>query len=167
LSEAEERDHIARAVQSLRQTVGEAPAGWYCRYGPSLNTRRLVVEHGGFLYDSDAYNDELPYYVAVHDRPHLVVPYTLTANDVNFPRGAIGTAVEFERLLRDALDLLRGEGRGRMMSVGMHARILGHPARAAGLARFLDYACGLRDVWICRRVDIARHWLSAHPPPAA
>ncbi|HTT80751.1 MAG TPA: polysaccharide deacetylase family protein [Stellaceae bacterium] len=168
LSEAEERDHIARAVASLGRTVGEAPSGWYCRYGPSLNTRRLVVEHGGFLYDSDAYNDELPYYLEVAGRPHLVVPYTLSVNDVKFPGGAIGTAADFERLLRDALDLLRAEGvrGGRMMSVGMHARILGHPARAAGLARFLDYACSLRDVWICRRVDIARHWLNVHPPPA-
>jgi allantoinase len=131
------------------------------------HTRRLVVEHGGLLYDSDAYNDELPYYVTVHGRPHLVVPYALTTNDVHFPRGTIGTAAAFEQLLRDALDLLRAEGRGRMMSVGMHARIVGHPARAAGLARFLDYARGLPDVWICRRADIARHWLSAHPPPVA
>jgi peptidoglycan/xylan/chitin deacetylase (PgdA/CDA1 family) len=171
LSEAEEREHIGRAVASLKRTVGEAPPGWYCRYGPSLNTRRLVVEHGGFLYDSDAYNDELPYYVAVAGKPHLVLPYTLAANDVKFQRGAgIGNGDDFERLLRDALDLLRAESPrrgGKMMSVGMHARVLGHPARAAGLARFLDYAARLPDVWICRRIDIARHWLATHPPPAA
>jgi len=165
LGEAEERDHIARAAASLRRTVGEAPAGWYCRYGPGENTRRLVVEHGGFLYDSDAYNDELPYYVAVGGTPHLVVPYTLATNDAQFSRGNLGTGSEFFGLLRDALDLLRGEERGRMMSVGMHARLLGHPMRAAGLARFLDYAAGLSGVWICRRVEIARHWWAVHPPP--
>ena len=164
LSEAEERDHIARAVASLRRTMGEAPAGWYCRYGPSVNTRRLVVEHGGFLYDSDAYNDELPYYVGVNGAPHMVVPYTLATNDVQFNRGNIATAEDFAGMLRDALDFLRAEGRGRMMSVGMHARLLGHPMRAAGLARFIDYAAGLPDVWICRRVEIARHWRSVHPP---
>jgi len=165
LSEAEEREHIARAVASLRTSMGEAPAGWYCRYGPSVNTRRLVVEHGGFLYDSDAYNDDVPYYVTVGGAPHLVVPYTLTNNDVKFHRGNIGTAQGFEALLRDALDMLRAEGMqgGKMMSVGMHARLLGHPSRAAGLARFLDYARGLPDVWICRRVEIARHWLATHP----
>ena len=167
LSEAEERDHIARAVASLRRTVGEAPAGWYCRYGPSVNTRRLLAEHGGFLYDSDAYNDELPYYVAVDGAPHLVVPYTLTNNDVHFNRGNLATAADFAAMLRDALDFLRGEGRGRMMSVGMHARLLGHPARAAGLARFLDYVRTLPDVWVCRRVEIARHWRAAHPPSAS
>jgi len=166
LSEAEERAQIARAVASLRASMGAAPAGWYCRYGPSVNTRRLVAEHGGFLYDSDAYNDELPYYVTVAGAPHLVVPYSLTNNDVKFHRGNIGNGDGFEALLRDALDLLRTEGRGgRMMSVGMHARLLGHPARAAGLARFLDHARALPDVWICRRVEIAQHWLATHPPP--
>ncbi len=165
LTEAEEREHIARAVASLRNTMGGPPAGWYCRYGPSVNTRRLLVEHGGFLYDSDAYNDDLPHYVAVKGVPHLVVPYTLINNDVKFHRGNIGTAADFELLLRDALDILRAEG-GKMMSVGMHARLLGHPARAAGLARFLDYARGLPDVWICPRVEIARHWLATHPPSA-
>ncbi len=164
LDEAEERDHIARAVASLRRTVGEAPAGWYCRYGPGVNTRRLLAEHGGFLYDSDAYNDELPYYVAVGGAPHLVLPYTLTNNDVHFARGNLATAADFTTMLRDALDFLRGEGRGRMMSVGMHARLLGHPARTAGLARFLDYVRTLSDVWVCRRVEIARHWLRVHPP---
>jgi allantoinase len=112
-----------------------------------------------------------PNYVAVVGKPHLVVPYTLAANDVKFQRGGgIGNGDDFERLLRDALDLLRAESPrrgGKMMSVGMHARVLGHPPRAAGLARFLDYAASLPDVWICRRIDIARHWLATHPPPAA
>jgi len=166
LTEAEERDHIARAVASLKQTIGAGPDGWYCRYGPSVNTRRLVVEHGGFLYDSDSYADELPYYLQVGEKPHLVVPYTLSTNDVKFHRGNIGTAPDFEQFLRDALDVLRTEGaqRPKMMSVGMHARLLGHPGRAAGLARFLDHVKSLPDVWVCRRVDIARHWLATHPP---
>lgn len=169
LSEAEERAQIARAVESLRRTIGAAPDGWYCRYGPSVNTRRLVAEHGGFLYDSDAYNDELPYYVTVNDAPHLVVPYTLATNDVKFDRGHIGTAASFAAFLQDSLDFLRTEGshRGKMMSVGMHARLLGHPGRAAGLARFLDYARSLPDVWICRRVEIAQHWRRVHPPEEA
>jgi peptidoglycan/xylan/chitin deacetylase (PgdA/CDA1 family) len=166
LSEEEERQHIAKAVESLRRTMGAGPAGWYCRYGPSVNTRRLVHEHGGFLYDSDTYNDELPYYVTVADKPHLVVPYALSTNDVKFVRGNIAVASDFTALLTDAFDQLYDEGAHapKMMSVGMHARLLGHPARARGLARFLDYAKGHSGVWICRRQDIARHWLAEHPP---
>jgi peptidoglycan/xylan/chitin deacetylase (PgdA/CDA1 family) len=169
LSEDEERRHIAMAVESLRRTMGAPPAGWYCRYGPSVSTRRLVHEHGGFLYDSDTYNDELPYYVSVDDRPHLVVPYSLSTNDVKFHRGNIGIAADFTAFLRDAFDQLHEEGvhTPKMMSVGMHARLLGHPARARGLARFLDYAQGHPDVWICRREEIARHWLSVHTPIVA
>jgi peptidoglycan/xylan/chitin deacetylase (PgdA/CDA1 family) len=168
LPEAEERRHIALAVDSLTRTMGAPPAGWYCRYGPSVNTRRLVAEHGGFLYDSDTYNDELPYYVTVADQPRLVVPYSLSTNDVKFGRGNIGTADDFVAFLRDAFDQLREEGERapKMMSVGMHARLLGHPARARGLAKFLDYARGHGDVWICRREAIARHWLATHPPVA-
>ncbi len=168
LSEDEERRQIARAVESLVRSMGSPPAGWYCRYGPSLNTRRLVHEHGGFLYDSDTYNDELPYYVTVSDQPHLVVPYTLSTNDVKFHRGNIGTASDFAAYLTDAFDQLYEEGARapKMMSVGMHARLLGHPARARGLARFLDYVRTRQDVWISRREDIARHWLATHPPAA-
>ena len=166
LPEDEERRQIARAVESLVRTMGGPPAGWYCRYGPSVNTRRLVHEHGGFLYDSDTYNDELPYYVRVAEQPHLVVPYTLSTNDVKFHRGNIGTAGDFAAYLTDAFDQLYEEGARspKMMSVGMHARLLGHPARARGLARFLDYVRTRQDVWICRREDIARHWRSVHPP---
>ncbi len=168
LSEDEERRHIAMAVASLRRTMGAAPAGWYCRYGPSVNTRRLLHEHGGFLYDSDAYNDELPYYVTVANQPHLVVPYGLTTNDVKFSRGNVATASQFSSFLQDSLDQLyeEGERTPKMMSVGMHARLLGHPARARGLARFLDYAQGHPGVWICRREDIARHWAAVHRPAA-
>jgi allantoinase len=110
LSESEEREQIARAVKSLAGTTGERPLGWYCRYGPSMNTRRLLVEHGGFLYDSDAYNDELPYWVNIAGTDHLVVPYGLTHNDVKFVRGGMVTGGQFFEFLRDAVDLLRREG---------------------------------------------------------
>jgi peptidoglycan/xylan/chitin deacetylase (PgdA/CDA1 family) len=132
-----------------------------------VNTRRLLVEEGGFLYDSDAYDDELPYWVGVGGRPHLVVPYTLVNNDTKFQNATIGTGREFFEYLRDAFDFLYREGRTspRMMSVGMHNRILGHPARAAGLERFLDHVARHGGVWITRRLDIARHWAAAHPPP--
>ena len=170
LSEAEERDHIRRAVASLRSTIGERPLGWYCRYAPSENTRRLLVEEGGFLYDSDAYNDELPYWTVVEDRPHLVVPYTLTNNDAKFMRGFWGTAEDYFIYLKDAFDMLHKEGKTapKMMTVGIHMRIAGHPGRAAGLERFLEYVAGFDDIWVCRRVDIAKHWIAEHPfQPAA
>jgi allantoinase len=165
LSEQEEREHIRRAVESLRRTVGDRPYGWYCRYGPSVNTRRLLVEEGGFLYDSDAYNDELPYWVRVAGKTHLVVPYTLTNNDAKFGVSALSTGEEFFTLLRDCFDMLYREGvtQPKMMSVGLHMRLVGHPTRAAGLERFLDYVLRQKDVWICRRLDIARHWIEHHP----
>ena len=166
LGEAEERDHIRRAVESLSRTLGERPHGWYCRYGPSVNTRRLLVEEGGFLYDSDTYNDELPYYVSVGGKPHLVVPYGLSTNNAKQATGILGTADDFFHFVRDAFDMLYAEGAQtpRMMSIGMHMRILGHPARAAGLARFLDHVSRHDKVWVARRIDIARHWLAHHPP---
>ncbi|MBN9073438.1 MAG: allantoinase PuuE [Rhizobiales bacterium] len=165
LDEEEERRHIQRAVASLTRTVGARPLGWYCRYGPSKNTRRLVVEEGGFLYDSDAYDDELPYLVSVAGREHLVVPYSLTHNDGKFADGTFATADDFFSFLRDGFDLLYLEGadRPRMMSVGLHARLIGHPARAMGLIRFLDHVQRHDRVWICRRADIARHWLATRP----
>ena len=168
LAEGEERDHIQRAVASLTKTMGERPVGWYCRYAPSVNTRRLLVEEGGFLYDSDSYSDELAYWVRVGDKQHLVVPYTMTNNDSKYMRNAMTTSDQFFTLCRDAFDLLYAEGKTqpKMMSVGLHMRITGHPARAAGLARFLDHVIRQEDVWVCRRLDIARHWHEHHPPPA-
>ncbi len=163
-----EREHIARAVASIERTTGARPLGWYCRYGPSVNTRRLVVEEGGFLYDSDAYNDELPYWTAVDGAPHLVVPYSLDANDLKFsPGGNLMTGDDFFTYLREGFDLLYAEGaeRPKMMSIGLHPRVIGRPSRAAAIARFLDYLIGIDDVWICRRLDIARHWIDRHPPP--
>lgn len=163
---ATEREHIHKAVASLERTVGQRPLGWYCRSAPSVNTRRLVVEEGGFLYDSDAYDDELPYWTRVDGKPHLVVPYSLTNNDGRFMAGQIGTGGEFFEFLRDAFDMLYAEGRmqPKMMSVGMHMRLLGHPARASGLQRFLDYVASQPGVWITRRLDIARHWAATHQP---
>jgi allantoinase len=167
LTEAQEREHIQKAIASLKATIGERPLGWYCRYGPSLATRRLVVEEGGFLYDSDCYDDEFPYWVTVSGKPHLVVPYTLTNNDTKLASGAIGTAADFFTYLKDSFDVLYREGRSKpqMMSVGMHMRILGHAARSSGLERFLDYAMGHAGVWITRRLDIAQHWIKTHPYP--
>ncbi|HTH61030.1 MAG TPA: allantoinase PuuE [Paraburkholderia sp.] len=165
LDEATERERIRRTVASLAQSVGERPLGWYCRYGPGLNTRRLVAEEGGFLYDSDAYNDELPYWTTVSGQPHLVVPYGLVNNDAKFIRGGMATGDDFYAYLRDAFDLLYEEGADapKMMSVGLHLRLSGHPGRAAGLRRFLDHVASRDGVWVCRRADIARHWHAQHP----
>lgn len=166
LSEDEEREHIRKAVESLEHTTGQRPRGWYCRYGPSLNTRRLVVEHGGFLYDSDYYGDELPFWKTVEGKPHLVVPYTLTNNDGKYA-GWMGTSDEWFSFIRDAFDLLYEEGaeHPKMMSVGLHPRLIGHPARAMGLKRLLDYVQERQDVWITRRIDIAEHWARHYPYP--
>jgi allantoinase len=166
MTEATERERIKRTVASLKQTTGARPLGWYCRYGPGPNTRRLVVDEGGFLYDSDAYNDELPYWVEVSNKPHLVVPYSLVTNDAKFLRGSISTAGQYFEFLRDSFDMLYREGKTapRMMSVGLHLRVAGHPGRAVGLERFLDHVMKHQDVWICRRSDIARHWHAHHAP---
>jgi peptidoglycan/xylan/chitin deacetylase (PgdA/CDA1 family) len=166
LSVEVERARIAAAVASIERTHGERPRGWYCRYGPSLDTRRLLVEEGGFDYDSDAYNDELPYWTEVAGRDHLVIPYSLATNDVKFVRGGIATGREFFEFLREAFDFLYAEGAAtpKMMSIGLHPRLVGHPARASGLQKFFDHLAAHRGVWICRRGDIAAHWRTHHPP---
>lgn len=168
LSETEEREHIRRAVASLQETVGRRPLGWYCRHGPSVNTRRLVAEEGGFLYDSDSYADELPYWTTVDTKPHLIVPYSLTTNDSKFSRNNYPTADDYATFIKDAIDLLWEEGaeRPKMLSCGLHLRLIGHPSRAAGLARLLDYCLSKPGVWVTRRLDIARHWIAEHPAPA-
>ena len=165
LSIDEERQHIQRAIASLVATIGSRPEGWYCRYGPSVNTRQLLIEEGGFLYDSDAYNDELPYWVTSLRRPHLVVPYSLTVNDGKFVRGNLATSEDYFQYLRDTFDVLYAEGekRPKMMSVGLHMRLAGHPGRILGLIRFLDHIQRHEAVWICKRIDIARHWRSKFP----
>lgn len=167
MSEAQERERIAMAVASIERTTGERPLGWYCRYGASENTRRLVAEEGGFLYDSDAYNDELPYWVKVGEKQHLVVPYTLDANDGKFAQPAgFGTSSDFEIYLKSTFDQLYQEGAEKpvLMSVGLHPRLSGRPGRAHALAAFMDYIMKHDRVWVCRRVDVARHWHQQHPP---
>ena len=160
---------MRRAVASIERTTGTRPYGWYCRYAPSLNTRRLVVEEGGFLYDSDAYDDDLPHWTRVGGKPHLVIPYTLDNNDMKFSVAPGFTSGEgFFRYLKDAFDVLYREGKTspKMMSVGLHTRLAGRPGRAAALERFLDYLVAHDDVWICRRIDIARHWIADAPGAA-
>lgn len=166
LSEDEERQQIAQAIASIERTTGSAPVGWYCRYAPTVNTRKLLLEHGGFLYDSDSYNDDLPYWIDTGAGHHLVIPYTQAHNDAKFVRSGIATADDFYAFLRDSFDVLYAEGatQPRMMSVGLHMRLVGHPGRAAGLARFLDYVSSCDKVWVCRRIDIARHWHQHHTP---
>ena len=167
LDEMAEREEIAQAVETIERLIGCSPEGWYCRYAPSTATRRLLVEHGGFSYDSDAYNDELPYWVQVENRPHLVVPYSLVTNDAKLVGGPLVTGRAFGDFLIDAFEVLVAEGdlHPRMMSIGMHARILGQPARIVGLHAFLDHIMDRDDVWICRRGDLASHWRSVVPPP--
>ena len=170
VDEATERAHLREAVRIITQLAGSAPLGWYTGRD-SPRTRALVVEHGGFLYDSDSYADELPYWVRVHDRPHLVVPYTLDANDMRFATAqGFNSGAQFFEYLKDSFDVLYREGdpagldRPKMMSVGLHCRLVGRPGRVAALERFVDYARSHAAVWICRRVDIARHWHATHPP---
>jgi allantoinase len=167
MPEAEEREQIRKAVESITRTVGERPYGWNCRYGPSLNTRRLLAEEGGFLYDCDSYDDELPYWVTVNDAPYLVVPYTHTTNDTKFGIGVMATGNQFFEFCRDAFDTLYREGatQPKMMSIGLHMRLIGQPARIGGLERFMDFIQSKPGVWITRRVDIARHWRAVHPHP--
>ncbi|TMG83360.1 MAG: allantoinase PuuE [Betaproteobacteria bacterium] len=173
IDEATEREDIARAVETIERLSGNAPQGWYTGRD-SPNTRRLVVEHGGFVYDADSYADDLPYWVAVETkdgvRPHLVVPYTLDTNDMRFatPQG-FNSGGQFYAYLRDAFNVLYAEGdpagldAPKMLSIGLHCRIAGRPGRVAALARFLDHLRNHNDVWIARRIDIARHWIATHP----
>ena len=173
VDEATEREHIAAAVETIQRLTGKAPEGWYTGRD-SPNTRRLVVEHGGFVYDADSYADDLPYWVEVETRegtkPHIVVPYALDTNDMRFasaPGFASGDA--FFAYLRDTFDVLYTEGdphgldQPKMLSVGLHCRIAGRPGRISALARFLDHVRAHEQLWIARRIDIARHWMTMHP----
>jgi len=174
MDEETERRHMREAVAIFREMTGFAPQGWYTGRD-SPNTRRLVVEHGGFLYDSDYYGDDLPFWANVDlaggaSKPHLVVPYTLDSNDMRFatPQG-FNTGEQFFQYLKDSFDVLYAEGdpqgqdRPRMLSIGMHCRLLGRPGRFRALQRFLDYVQSHEKAWICRRIDIARHWIETHP----
>jgi peptidoglycan/xylan/chitin deacetylase (PgdA/CDA1 family) len=164
LTREQEREHIRLAVASIAETTGERPLGWYCRYGPSVNTRELVVEEGGFVYDSDAYNDDLPYWTMVGGTKHLVIPYSLVNNDSRFASGHFGSPDSFEEHLRYTFDRLYQEGatRPKMMSIGLHMRVAGHPARAQGLYKFIEYAKSFPDVWFAPRIEIAKHWQEHH-----
>jgi putative urate catabolism protein len=173
--EAMEREHLRIAVDVIRQlSGGRWPLGWYTGRD-SPNTRRLVVEHGGFEYDADNYGDELPFWTPVltadgRSVEHLVVPYTLDANDMRFAAvQGFNSGDQFFSYLRDSFDVLYAEGAEcpRMLSVGLHCRLVGRPGRFASLQRFLDYIQSHEKVWVCRRIDIARHWRSLYPPQAA
>ncbi|WP_306357956.1 MULTISPECIES: allantoinase PuuE [unclassified Nocardia] len=161
-----ERKHMAEAVEIITRLFGEPPRGWYTGRD-SPHTRELVVEHGGFVYDSDSYADDLPYWVRVGDTDQLVLPYTLEANDMRFSSAAgFANGDEFYAYLRDAFDVLYAEGMAgapKMLSVGLHCRLAGRPARAAALERFLDYVQSHEKVWLARRIDIAEHWRTVHP----
>jgi putative urate catabolism protein len=162
-----EREHMAEAVRLVTELTGSAPLGWYTGRD-SPQTRRLVVEHGGFLYDSDSYADDLPYWTRVDGQDHLVVPYTLDTNDMKFVSASgFPSGMEFFTYLRDAFDVLYAEGASgapKMLSVGLHCRLVGRPARVAALERFLDHVQSHDKVWVARRVDIARHWAANFPP---
>ena len=157
----EERQGIAKTVASITQTCGERPLGWFTRYGSSVNTRELVAEEGGFIYDSGSFNDDLPYFVTVREKPWLVLPYSMETNDARFWRGGLVSTGDFYEYLKDSFDCLYEEGRShpKMMSVGLHCRIAGRPARSRAVERFLHYVSGFPKVWMARRVDIARWWL--------
>ncbi|NET52682.1 MAG: allantoinase PuuE [Merismopedia sp. SIO2A8] len=165
VGEDTEWEHIRTAIELHTQATGSRPLGFYQgRLSP--NTRRLVVEEGGFLYDADSYADDLPYWNTEYGRPHLVIPYTLDNNDMRFASyQGFNSGDQFFAYLRDAFDILYAEGEQspKMMSVGLHCRLAGRPGRTAALARFLDYVQGHDKVWICRRVEIARHWHQHHP----
>jgi allantoinase len=160
--EAVERAHIAEAVALHTRLTGTLPLGWY-QGRTSPNTARLVAEEGGFTYEADSYADDLPYWDRRYAKPQLIVPYALDANDMKFvSQNGFTEADQFFRYLRDTFEQLRSEG-GRMMSIGLHARIAGRPARALALAKFLDHVIASGDAWVARRIDIARHWMEVHP----
>ncbi len=165
MTEAEERDAIARAVAGLEQTIGRRPLGWQSRYAPSRNTRALLAAHGGFLYDSDSYADDWPYWVKVGERPHLVIPHSFTNTDNRLATAKLGTANDFYDHLASTLRVLHAEGarHPRMMTISLHSRISGQPARFEAIARFLDFAAQQQGIWFAGRSEIARHWIATHP----
>ena len=166
VDEAIEREHVRKAIRAIEKTTGERPLGWYTGRS-SPNTRRLVVEEGGFLYDADDYSDDLPYWDHRYGGPHLVIPYTLDANDMRFTTNqGFNSGEQFYQYLKDSFDVLYAEGERtpRMMSVGLHCRLAGRPGRFAALERFIRYAQSFDRVWWCRRIDIARHWHQHHSP---
>ena len=163
ISKEVEIEHLHKSIEILKQMIGKRPLGWYTGRD-SEHTRGLVIEEGGFLYDSDAYNDDLPYFAhdAPKDKQHLVIPYTMDNNDMRFVPSGFTNSDQFFNYLKDSFDTLYLEGNKtpKMMSVGMHCRILGKPGRIVAMRRFLEYVRTFEDVWFCKRVDIAKHWIS-------
>ncbi|MBU0726312.1 MAG: allantoinase PuuE [Alphaproteobacteria bacterium] len=161
-----ERQHMQLAIAAIRQATGERPLGWYTGR-LSSNTRQLVSEEGGFLYSSDAYDDDLPHWSIEAGKPQLIIPYTIDNNDMKFGQiHGFATGTDFFDYLKDAFDVLYREGADgapKMMSIGLHLRLVGRPGRAAALARFMDYVQKHDGVWLARRIDIARHWMATHP----
>ena len=178
MDEAQEREHLQRGMQTITDLTGERPLGWYTGRD-SPNTHRLVADYGGFEYDSDSYADDLPYWLPVQKSngqvvQQLIVPYTLDTNDMRFSSAqGFAQGDDFFTYLKDAFDVLYAEGdpgglnQPKMLNVGMHCRLLGRPGRIRSLQKFLDYVQNHPKVWICKRVDIARHWRQVHPAPAA
>jgi allantoinase len=164
-----ERAHILEAIRLHTQATGERPLGFY-QGRTSVHTLDIVMREGGFVYSADSYADELPYWVRGPCGPHLIVPYTLDVNDMRFATAqGFNSGAQFFAYLKDSFDLLYAEGAAgqpKMLSVGLHCRLAGRPGRAAALARFLDYIERHERVWVTRRLDIARHWIGAHPAPA-
>lgn len=160
-----EREHMQRAIEIIERLTGAKPTGWYTGRN-SPNTRDLLIEQGGFVYDADDYSDDLPFWVKVQGQDHLIVPYTLDTNDMRFasPQG-FNSGEQYFQYLKDAFDVLYAEGATtpKMLSIGLHCRIVGRPARFAALQRFVDYVQQHQDVWLCRRIDIAEHWRNEHP----
>ena len=166
MPEEEERAHIEKAVEIHTRVTGSRPLGWYTGRD-SPNTRKLIMDYGGFLYDSDSYADDLPYWVSNKGQDHLVIPYTLDTNDMRFatPQG-FHSGDQFFSYLKDAFDTLYSEGQShpKMLNIGLHCRLIGRPGRIAGLRRFLEYIAGHSGVWVCRRIDIAKLWHESYRP---
>ena len=164
--ESIEREHLQKAIEIICKITGERPLGWYTGR-TSINTRRLIVEEGGFLYDADDYNDDLPYWTSINQKAHLVIPYTLDNNDMRFasPQG-FNAGEQFFSYLRDSFDCLYNEGEEnpKMMSIGLHCRLIGRPGRFLALERFIKHAKAHENVWFCRRIEIAHHWRQFHSP---
>ena len=167
MDKALEREHMQRAIEIIQRMTGERPKGWYTGRN-SPNTRDLLIEQGGFVYDSDDYSDDMPFWVKVQGQDHLVVPYTLDTNDMRFASlQGFNSGEQYFTYLKDAFDVLYAEGATtpKMLSIGLHCRIVGRPARFAALQRFVDYVQQQPDVWLCRRIDLAEHWRKQHPAP--
>ena len=167
MTKEEEWLSIKNAVESFQHTIGERPVGWFSRYGASIETRKLLVKEGGFIYDSDSMADDIPYYVDVNEHPFLVLPYTNDVNDIKFwVGGSFVNADDFFTYMKDTFDVLYEEGAEypKMMTIGLHNRIAGRPGRAKALDEFLAYAKGYKNVWFARRVEIAQWWLNHYPP---